>query len=224
MVLTHVDLNYEIHGYLNSNELFLSNLQSHLLKYYSNPSNRKFLKTFENGHSCICESNIRKNTFYRAHIVEQSSLKTNLIIVQSVDYGFYECLPKSKLYEVDLIYYKKPAVSLKFRCDVKLIQRFRTMNFDTLRQTFINHMYNIQLCEVKNKTTNEVQFIVKYLANDEVKFDFSNMENTYLKNLVFKKFYVPQNSEFEFYRVEIISIEGYNSVSIKIQHLFFRNI
>ena len=184
MFLTHVDSNYEIHGYLSSNELFLSNLQSHLGRYYSNPSNRKLLKTFENGHSCICESNIKKDTFYRAHIVEQSSLKTNLISVQSVDYGFYECLPKSKFYEVDLVYYKKTAISLKFRCDVNLIHRFRSMNLDTLRQTLINQMYNIQLCEVKSKTTNEVQFIVKYLANDEVKNDFSNMENTYLKNYI----------------------------------------
>lgn len=213
MTITHVGLNYEICGYANSSEHYLENLQANLFKFYSNSSNKKLLQSYESGHSCICESISRKGLFYRAHIIEQSSLKVNLVIVQSVDYGFNECISKTNLYEVDLIYFKKPAINLRFKSDVDLIHKLRGLNFETLKGELINKEFHIELLELKKKNSNDIQFIIKDLYDKNLSNEFLSMAHIDIKNsVIIKKFHVPKNSEFEYYRIEVISIDGYNSV------------
>ena len=216
MVITNINLNYEISGFAASNDQYLINLQNNLKKFYSNSSNQTLLKQFESGQSCIYESIINENAFYRGHIVEINLLNEDLVHVEAVDYGFIECVNKSRLYKVADTYYNKQAIALKFSCDKNFLNILKAIKFESLMNTLVGKTVLAELLEINNKTKNEIKYLIKDLSDENLKdiLETHLKKNLSISHNNLKEFFLPNNYELDYYRIEIVSMETYKTVSL----------
>lgn len=211
--------------YSRQNQQALVNLSLNLNHYYKSATHRTPLKRVDIGQACIAESSNKENYFYRAQIIDL--VFDELIAVQSVDYGFTQCVKITKLYEAHQLYFDKPAFSLKFRASNKVIEFFKTIRFESLKNTLEDKPVFIDF--ISHDLENE-KF---YLVDDIKEFDTNNnsikgasleyeindmLHEQKVRNLKYKPFYLRLNNDgvtvtSDYYKVEVLCVENVTEVS-----------